>query len=324
MDGDETHALPSSLVAVTSSHDSWVHPPLHRVIHQMWAFGISWESGDSLLTLRAVSVAADALGLIALGAGLAFRTRSWWSAIPFGLLALSPGVTFQDVLARPYALATAFGTLSFVALMDAGERCPGRARWLAALLAMGATLWTDLPIGCATALLVASAAAMEWARRRKGIFGTALVLLAIGAFGVPLVSGGVLAMRYQVHPQPIGGPDLRASAFTPKTLALRGANLGAWCLGLRKGNWLSVIFGMAGIAAVLWLAARARPAHPGSWRFALPFAALILASLLAYKVAVRQRNVLFLAHLTLGTISLAWTGGLRPTKPESAVQAAGE
>jgi hypothetical protein len=302
VDGDEAWAFPSSHAITTGDHDSWVHPPVHRAVQRAWVAAIGWRPGDTLLRLRAVSVLAGSLALVACGAAIASRVRSLLALLPFAVLALSPAIVAASALARPYALASAFAAFTFAAVIDVGSRPAGRARWLAAISCAGAAMWTDLATGAIAALLVLVALAGEIAHARRAAWRALLVVLAIGAFAVPLFEGASRASREQLHPttSPSSAPDLRPRA---RPELGRAADVLAWSVGVPNGERHLAIASLA-LALAAWGATRVRPRAPSSWKLAMPLVAIVLAYLLARNVAVRPRNLLFLPHLELATVAI--------------------
>ena len=88
-DNDEQWAFPSRNSIISDDHDAWVHPPLHRALQQAWVHAIRWHHGDSLVSLRAVSLACGVCALAALALAILRTTRTTWTGAPFAIVALA-------------------------------------------------------------------------------------------------------------------------------------------------------------------------------------------------------------------------------------------
>jgi hypothetical protein len=293
LDGDEPWAFPTPHPVFTNDHDAWVHPPLFRALQGLWGATVGWHPGDALLALRAPSVVASAVAL-ALVALVLRRVGSLVALLPLAVVALSPVVAGDGVLARPYGFAAAFAAVVAVGVAgDAGRSSP---RLLSiALVALGAAIWTDLLAGLVAALLLAlaiSRPAFDW--RARGA-----VVAAAAVWALPLVVGSIVALGTQVSPAP-----LHPGASAPDLAPVHGMGHGA-LLPLVDELVSFGVFGVPfasiaiGVVALGWLLALVlvRPGDGGAGTAAAPLVAIAILTVVATKIGLRTRNVLFLPHL---------------------------
>jgi hypothetical protein len=327
-DGDETWALRDRHSIVTGDHDAWVHPPVFRAIQQRWADAADVRDGGSLLAMRGVSLFC-AIATLVLLAAFAAATRSPWALAPLAVVAIAPGIVREDILARPYSLASFAVTLAgALAWWPRVEKEPlDRAlRVLAALLATGLAMWTDLLAGLVAGLMCVSLLARERPRAQVSL-GIAL-LFAGAIWAAPLAPGALQAIRHQVHPSahvssdsisdetPSPGPDLRPRGGRGR---LGSSILTFGAMGLSREashhGWL-VLLGAGLLGAPAW---RLRRSSRLALALALITAVLLLLEL-GGAVELRPRNYLFLPHLAALTwmVVLSNNSTSFPRRPPSA------
>ncbi len=294
LDGDEPWAFPTTHPVFSNDHDAWVHPPIFRALQGFIGAAAGWHPGDALLVLRAPSVVASCVALV-LVAVAAHRAGAIVALLPLAVVALSPVVAGDGVLARPYGLAACFVATVAVALFTPSPSRRDGLRLSLAVVAFGAAAWTDLLAGLVAALVLAVALYQRRFRWRV----TAAVALTAAVWAVPLLFGALSALGHQVTP-----PPLQAGAPAPDLGPIHGLGHGQplhvfdtlasfTVVGAPIDSILAGFGALVCLLALLAIGRRARLVGPA----AAPLVAIGLLAVIGTQVALRPRNILFLPHL---------------------------
>lgn len=318
LDVDEVWALPDPRSILSNDHDAWVHPPLFRALQQAWVRAIGWHDGSGLLALRVPSLAASIAALAIISAHMLFRTSPIAGVVAV-VIALSPTLIENSILARPYSLVTLGVSVVVVALLRRMGEPPTKTGWLLALVGTGIVAWTDLLAGVAMAVFLMLSLGQQLMRTpRPALALVGVASLATILFLAPLVPGALVAAREQRHPPPRADgkpvPDLlpeqgpTQGRLGPLVGFVASVGLGGrYSSDGRAGAVMTVL--LLGVGSVIVVTARrSRDASAA----VAPLMLVALAIVAGRSIAVRPRNILFvplgMAVLTANAISAIGSG----------------
>lgn len=178
---------------LSGNHDSWVHPPLHGIVNNLWIQTMHLGPETPIWKFRLPSIFFSLFTLCFSALSLAFSRLPGRVEIPFAAFALLPTIAADNVLVRPYGLALFGATLSLVAL-SARDLYKNEKEdwfsWFVALVALGLTVWTDL----LTALFVGCFIFARWVHRRAftksaSFWSRFVIATSVIAWALPFMLG---------------------------------------------------------------------------------------------------------------------------------------
>jgi hypothetical protein len=227
-------------------------PPLYPLLLKMWMALF----GESETAVRSLSIAAW-VGMVLVTFGFACRAIGRWPGVlAAALVAMSPAIVENSVLARMYTLEALFTMtawwLAWILIAD-GESWSAIRRRIVAIVLAGAVagqVWTmSLGIPSAGLQLLFGLACLAWLRTRTAGLATASIL--VGALSLLPWAPNLVAVASDKIPFWTSRPDLLALADT----------VAAWLLGGLAGAWtLLALFGAS--LAVLGAIALCRGKSP--------------------------------------------------------------
>ncbi|MGD0247442.1 MAG: glycosyltransferase family 39 protein [Candidatus Limnocylindrales bacterium] len=231
-------------------------PPLYPLLLKVWMLLF----GESEAAVRSFSIAAW-VGTVFVTYGFARQAIGRWPGVLAALLvALSPAILENSIVARMYTLEALFATTAWWLtwrLISDGESWSAARRTTVALAlacAVAAQVWTmSLGLPSAGLQLFFGMACFVWLRTRAA--GLACLCIFIGSLSLIPWLPNLVAVASDKIPFWTSRPDLLSLAGT----------VGAWLVGALEGPWivLAVLAAALGVlgAVALWLGKH--PADPG-------------------------------------------------------------